>query len=244
MNAPFIKFVEYITIPTLINLYITAYLIKRIYRIGSPRLDLSAVPREEILCSRDAILSLIGLIAAVAWLVINDAMELMGLPYISERGFISFIVAAGIYILSSNPRKTLPSIDWGTIVFFITMFITMEGIWRSGILNPLLALLLPEKISGIEGIAMISAVSVVLSQPLSNVPFTKLFIQYMHQLGYGGEDVEDWIALAMASAIAGNLTILGAASNIIILESLETKFGTSISFTRFLIYISIASSQI
>jgi Na+/H+ antiporter NhaD/arsenite permease-like protein len=63
MNAPFIKFVEYLAIPTLINLYITAYLIKRIYRIGSPRLDLSAVPREEILSSRDAILSLIGLIA-------------------------------------------------------------------------------------------------------------------------------------------------------------------------------------
>ncbi len=38
----------------------------------------------------------------------------------------------------------------------------------------------------------------------------------------------------MASTIAGNLTILGAASNIIILESLETKFGTSIPFTRFL----------
>jgi Na+/H+ antiporter NhaD/arsenite permease-like protein len=234
MNAPFIKFVEYLAIPTLINLYITAYLIKRIYRIGSPRLDLSAVPREEILSSRDAILSLIGLIAAVAWLVINDVMELVGLPHIRERGFIPFIVAAGIYILSSNPRKTLSSIDWGTIVFFITMFITMEGIWRSGILNPLLALLLPEKISGIEGIAIISAVSVVLSQLLSNVPFTKLFIQYMHQLGYGGGDVEAWIALAMASTIAGNLTILGAASNIIILESLETKFGTSIPFTRFL----------
>ena len=86
MNAPFIKFVEYLAIPTLINLYITAYLIKRIYRIGSPRLDLSAVPREEILSSRDAILSLIGLIAAVAWLVINDVMELVGLPHISERG--------------------------------------------------------------------------------------------------------------------------------------------------------------
>ncbi|MEM1610201.1 MAG: SLC13 family permease [Sulfolobales archaeon] len=234
MIAPFIKFVEYLAIPTLLNLYITAYLIKKIYGIGSPKLDLSAIPREQILNSRDAVLSLIGLVAAIAWLVINDVMELIGLPHISERGFIPFIVAAGIYMFSSNPRKTLSSIDWGTIVFFITMFITMEGIWRSGILNPLLALLLPEKLSGIEGIAMISAISVMLSQILSNVPFTKLFIQYMHQLGYGGEDIEAWITLAMASTIAGNLTILGAASNIIILESLETRFGASVSFIRFL----------
>jgi Na+/H+ antiporter NhaD/arsenite permease-like protein len=169
-------------------------------------------------------------------------MELMKLPHIRERGFIPFIVAAGIYIFSSNPRKTLSSIDWGTIVFFITMFITMEGIWRSGILQPLLTLFLPGKVGGIEEISLISAISLLLSQLLSNVPFTRLFIQYMHQLGYGGNDVEAWITLAMASTIAGNLTILGAASNIIILESLETRFGASISFTRFLKIGSIVTA--
>jgi Na+/H+ antiporter NhaD/arsenite permease-like protein len=242
INAPFVKFVEYLAIPTLLNLFITAYIIKKIYGIGSPRLDLSAIPREEILSNRDAALSLVGIIAAITWLVINDLMELMKLPHIRERGFIPFIVAAGIYIFSSNPRKTLSSIDWGTIVFFITMFITMEGIWRSGILQPLLTLFLPGKVGGIEEISLISAISLLLSQLLSNVPFTRLFIQYMHQLGYGGNDVEAWITLAMASTIAGNLTILGAASNIIILESLETRFGASISFTRFLKIGSIVTA--
>jgi Na+/H+ antiporter NhaD/arsenite permease-like protein len=242
INAPFVKFVEYLAIPTLLNLFITAYIIKKIYGIGSPRLDLSAIPREEILSNRDAALSLVGIIAAITWLVINDLMELMKLPHIRERGLIPFIVAAGIYIFSSNPRKTLSSIDWGTIVFFITMFITMEGIWRSGILQPLLTLFLPGKVGGIEEISLISAISLLLSQLLSNVPFTRLFIQYMHQLGYGGNDVEAWITLAMASTIAGNLTILGAASNIIILESLETRFGASISFTRFLKIGSIVTA--
>lgn len=242
INAPFVKFVEYLAIPTLLNLFITAYIIKKIYGIGSPRLDLSAIPREEILSNRDAALSLVGIIAAITWLVINDLMELMKLPHIRERGFIPFIVAAGIYIFSSNPRKTLSSIDWGTIVFFITMFITMEGIWRSGILQPLLTLFLPGKVGGIEEISLISAISLLLSQLLSNVPFTRLFIQYMHQLGYGGNDVEAWITLAMASTIAGNLTILGAASNIIILESLETRFGASVSFTRFLKIGSIVTA--
>jgi len=38
----------------------------------------------------------------------------------------------------------------------------------------------------------------------------------------------------MASTIAGNLTILGAASNVIVLEVLESRMGTTITFTEFL----------
>jgi Na+/H+ antiporter NhaD/arsenite permease-like protein len=38
----------------------------------------------------------------------------------------------------------------------------------------------------------------------------------------------------MSSTIAGNLTILGAASNVIILEVLESRMGTTITFTEFL----------
>jgi Na+/H+ antiporter NhaD/arsenite permease-like protein len=38
----------------------------------------------------------------------------------------------------------------------------------------------------------------------------------------------------MSSTIAGNLTILGVASNVIILEVLESRMGTTITFTEFL----------
>jgi len=36
------------------------------------------------------------------------------------------------------------------------------------------------------------------------------------------------------STIAGNLTVLGAASNVIVLESLESRYGTTVSFVDFL----------
>lgn len=241
--APFIQFIKYLAIPTLINLFVTTYIVKKIYMVDPEILELSAVPRERVINRRDALLASIGLSSAVAALVINDIFELAGLPHISERGFIPFIIAAGIYIFSSNPRKTLASVDWGTIVFFITMFITMEGIWRSGVLLPLLGLLITQRLGDIEGILAISGISIALSQILSNVPFTKLFIQYMHSLGYGEADTDLWITLAMASTIAGNLTLLGAASNIIILEALESKFGITISFTRFLRVGSIVTAS-
>ncbi|MEM0179442.1 MAG: anion transporter, partial [Fervidicoccaceae archaeon] len=80
----------------------------------------------------------------------------------------------------------------------------------------------------------ISTTSIILSQLLSNVPFVKLFINYMNALGFTGEDVKAWVSLAMSSTIAGNLTLFGAASNIIILEVVESKFNTTIKFTTFL----------
>ncbi|MCX8191397.1 MAG: hypothetical protein N3F06_01145, partial [Nitrososphaerales archaeon] len=88
----------------------------------------------------------------------------------------------------------------------------------------------------IASIFGISFSSILLSQLISNVPFAKLFITYMEDLGYGVKDVDAWLTLAVASTIAGNLTILGAASNIIILEYLESKMETTIRFVEFLKY--------
>jgi Na+/H+ antiporter NhaD/arsenite permease-like protein len=47
----------------------------------------------------------------------------------------------------------------------------------------------------------------------------------MNDLGYRGSDTAEWLTLAMSSTIAGNLTILGAASNVIILEVLESRIS-------------------
>jgi Na+/H+ antiporter NhaD/arsenite permease-like protein len=110
----------------------------------------------------------------------------------------------------------------------------MDSIWRSGVLQPLLNMLLPAKEIGILGIVRITMTAILVSQLLSNVPFVKLFIEYMRDVGYSGEDAGSWLALAMSSTIAGNLTILGAASNVIILEVLESKMKSTITFTEFL----------
>ncbi|MEM0340164.1 MAG: SLC13 family permease [Acidilobaceae archaeon] len=234
IEAPFITFMTKLLIPTIINLILTAFLLIKIFRIEDKRIEIMLIPQEAIRNKRDAILAGIGLLISIVALVVNDIFELYGLPHITHRGFIPFIIATGLYIFASNPRKMLAGVDWGTIIFFITMFITMEGIWRSGILNPILDTLMPQKIDGFEGVLMISFTSLLLSQLLSNVPFVKLFINHMRDLGYTSNDVDAWIALAMSSTIAGNLTILGAASNIIILEILESRMGTTITFIEFL----------
>jgi Na+/H+ antiporter NhaD/arsenite permease-like protein len=234
VEAPFITFIKLLAIPTLVNLVVTAWVLMKIYRVEKRRVEVGIIPHEAIKNKRDALLAAIGIVLTIVLLVVNDILELMGLPHIKSRGLIPFIIAAGVYAFASNPREVLSGVDWGTIVFFITMFITMEGVWKSGILQPLLAILLPVKDASFTGLVEIFIASILLSQVLSNVPFVKLFINYMKGLGYTGEDYSSWLTLAMASTIAGNLTILGAASNIIILEVLESRMNTTITFMEFL----------
>ncbi|MEM2075382.1 MAG: SLC13 family permease [Zestosphaera sp.] len=233
IEAPFLTFVKVLALPTLANLILTAYIIKRVYRVSDAPVELTALPQEAISSRRDALLAGAGLAAVIAALVMNDLLELSGLPHVTSRGLIPFVIAAGLYVFSTNPRGLLKSVDWGTVIFFITMFITMDGIWRSGVLQPLLLYMVPTRLEGVRNVVAITATSVILSQALSNVPFVKLFIHYMQSLGYDSSNTISWITLAMSSTIAGNLTLLGAASNIIILEALETRLHYTISFKEF-----------
>ncbi|MCC6015166.1 MAG: anion transporter [Desulfurococcaceae archaeon] len=232
--APFVRFAVVLTVPTLVNLVLVPLILLKVFRVENGPVAVITVPHELIRDRRDAVLAGLGLLTAVVALVANDLAELLGLPHVTHRGFIPFIVAAGTYAVSRNPRAVLAGVDWGTIVFFIAMFITMEGVWRSGILQPILTLVLPDKLGKVESVLAVTLLSILLSQVLSNVPLVKLLIEFLKSCGYGPSDTNVWLALAATSTIAGNLTILGAASNIIVLETLESRMGTSITFAEFL----------
>lgn len=234
ISAPFIHFIEILTIPTIINLMVTPIIVMKMYNIDNRNINIVIIHHEHLRNRRDATIAGIFLAIAIIALIVNDFLHLLGLGGIEHRGFIPFVIAAIAYILSSNPRETLSRVDWSTIVFFITMFITMDGIWRSGLLQMLLPYFIPSKNGNIflEYIS-ITITSLLFSQVLSNVPFTKLFINYMKSIGYSSQDLYAWLTLAMSSTIAGNLTLLGAASNIIIVEGLEKRYDNSITFREF-----------
>lgn len=232
MEAPFIHFMWKLFIPTIINLIITAFLIIKIFKIKNEKVIITFVPHEAIKEKRDAIIAGVGLLLTTSILIINDVFELIGLPYIIHRGTIPFVIAAVIFVLTSEPRKTLSGVDWGTIVFFITMFITMKGIWNSGVLQPVLGAIHSQKTP--LDFLIIPAIAITFSQVLSNVPLANFYVDYMKNIGYTKQDLNAWIALAYSSTIAGNLTLLGAASNIIILEVIESKYNTTITFMEFL----------
>jgi Na+/H+ antiporter NhaD/arsenite permease-like protein len=78
--------------------------------------------------------------------------------------------------------------------------------------------------------SIIMAVSVLLSQLISNVPLVAL---YLPALTGSNNSTGALMALAAGSTIAGNLTILGAASNVIIIQNAEKSKGITLTFWDF-----------
>jgi Na+/H+ antiporter NhaD/arsenite permease-like protein len=143
--------------------------------------------------------------------------------------------AAAIYALSSQRREIVKSVDYSVLVFFGGMFVVTSALWSSGAVSILFMNYIPtpDPSDPVQSNAVISAASIGMSQVLSNVPFVALYNFVMADSGFTGQHVDQWMMLAAASTIAGNLTILGAASNIIIIEAAESRGVHAFSFLEF-----------
>ncbi|MEM4966035.1 MAG: SLC13 family permease [Sulfolobales archaeon] len=234
LETPFIDFIRYLLIPTILNLILSTYIIVKLYKIRNRRISIGLIPQEYIRNRREALIGGTALASVVIILVVNDVAEILGGPHIRYIGFIPFVIAAGAFLILDKPREVLRTMDWGTVIFFMTMFITMQGIWRSGVVQTLLQFLAPlDTQDPLRRIVEIESTSLILSQFTSNVPYVKLFLNYVSEI-HEGLSVREWISLAMSSTVAGNLTLLGAASNIIVLEALESRYKISISAIEFM----------
>ena len=77
---------------------------------------------------------------------------------------------------------------------------------------------------------MVSGLSVLLSNLVSNVPAVLLFKPLMEVMP---EKELAWLALSMSSTLAGNLTILGSVANLIVVENAR-RAGTELGFVEYL----------
>jgi Na+/H+ antiporter NhaD/arsenite permease-like protein len=103
------------------------------------------------------------------------------------------------------------------------MFVLMESVWQSGFFQVFVSS------DAVTPVPMILGTSIVISQFISNVPFVALFQPMIQQ---AGGTTAQLMALAAGSTLAGNLTILGAASNVIIIQNAE-KSGETLTFLEF-----------
>ncbi len=142
---------------------------------------------------------------------------------------IAVIALAGASLIilfgKHKPEKLIKDVDWVLLLFFASLFIVVGAVQKVGLLDGILNIGLEENFAGLISI---HSISLVLSQILSNVPYTVLMLPLMNVV-----DSETlWLALASASTLAGNATIIGAMANIIVIESAD-RFGVKIGFWEF-----------
>ncbi len=219
---PFIAFLWYLFIPTVANLLL-AYILLRLFYTDQFKARALNYIQEPIKDVKLATVSEISFAMLIVLIVAKIAAVLLGIGAEFRLTYIALLSALPIIILSERRLEVMRKIDWHTLTFFAAMFILMESVWRSGIFQSFLA----NANVNISSIPIILALSVLLSQLISNVPFVALYQPLL-----AGASVENLMALAAGSTIAGNLFILGAASNVIIIQNAE-KNGETLTFLDF-----------
>ncbi len=225
LDNPFLVFLQYLFLPTIANLLL-AYLLLRFFYKDQFQKRSMQIRREQIQDPGLANLSRISIILLLVLILAKIGAVLLGRGEEFQLTYIALLSALPILLFSGRRYEIMKNIDWCTLVFFAAMFVLMDSVWRSGIFQTLLAGS-PANSAGFATVPAILALSVFLSQIISNVPFVALFQPLLQN-----PSARDLMALAAGSTIAGNLFILGAASNVIIIQNAE-KSGETLTFLDF-----------
>jgi Na+/H+ antiporter NhaD/arsenite permease-like protein len=145
----------------------------------------------------------------------------LSIPLIAIAGASLILILGKI-----KPSKVIKEVDWVLLLFFAGLFIVVHGIEKVGVLDQFID---NTPISNnLEGIVSLHALSLVLSQIVSNVPYTILMLPILKS---ASSDLL-WLSLASASTLAGNATIIGAVANLIVIE-VAKKYDIEIGFWQF-----------
>jgi Na+/H+ antiporter NhaD/arsenite permease-like protein len=163
-------------------------------------------------------------VGSVATLTGNPQNMLVGsFSNLSYRGFllregpIALVAIGGaadsLFTRRVNPEKVYREVNWPLLVLFVGLFVLTGGIERAGLVDDLVAW---AGALGLHRPLMLTVVTAILSNLVSNVPAVLLVKPLIPSLG---EPDRGWLILAMASTVAGNLTILGSVANLIVVEA-------------------------
>ncbi len=222
---PFVTFGKSLLVPTLVCLVAAYWILRMLYRrdFGGTAIVHISVPLADPALAR---LCKASLVVLVAMLLLKIMLVFSGIQLEFRLTYIA--IGAALPVLLGSPKRSgiMKRIDWTTLVFFAAMFILVQSVWLSGYLQR--ALESTDLDTGAPGVILI--VSILASQVLSNVPLTAL---YLPLLGEMHVPVSAYMALAAGATMAGTLTVLGAASNVIIIQNAEKRCGVVLTFAEF-----------
>ena len=191
--------------------------------------DLPTTPLAERSPPRPAI-DRVLCIKGVAALVLFAVLALAGVTLAAAA-----MCAAAALIVSSRvavPRRVFELVDWTLLAFFAGLFIVVAGIAHAGVLDRLIATVSPVIGRGdVAGDLVFIVLITIGSNIVSNVPLVIVavsWVPHMHEPTWG------FVMLAVASTLAGNLTLFGSVANIIVMESAGPR--GELGFWRFLRY--------
>jgi Na+/H+ antiporter NhaD/arsenite permease-like protein len=124
------------------------------------------------------------------------------------------IIVGGLLLLTRRVRseRVYAQVDWSLLLMFAGLFIIVAGAEHSLLSGEVIAA------AGrlhLDRLPVLSALTAILSNLVSNVPAVMVLRPFIEGLR---DPEQAWLTVAMASTLAGNLTVLGSIANLIVVQ--------------------------
>jgi Na+/H+ antiporter NhaD/arsenite permease-like protein len=135
------------------------------------------------------------------------------------------------------PEKILREVEWGTLFFFMGLFLLVGGIEEAGFIDEIAREILRATDGDMKKTAFVILWGTgLLSAVVDNIPFVAAMIPVIQEFGEFGMVNMDplWWSLALGACLGGNGTLLGSSSNLVI-AGLASKENVHIKFYQYLL---------
>jgi Na+/H+ antiporter NhaD/arsenite permease-like protein len=148
------------------------------------------------------------------WRALAGTALVVGLFFSGQPPAKVAIIVGGLLLLTRRVRsqRIYAQVDWSLLLMFAGLFIIVAGAEHS--------LLSPEVMTavgrlGLDRLPVLGALTAILSNLVSNVPAVLVLRPFIDGLS---NSQPAWLTVAMASTLAGNLTVLGSIANLIVVQ--------------------------
>lgn len=224
-HIPYLRFALHLMPVALLGLVVDFAVISLVYRsalstragdANGARSRTDRLPRRRIFAWLEFKGVTVALIAVVLFFT--------GLPI----ALVAIGAAAVLMIGRLRPRRIYREVDWTLLLMFLGLFIVVHAfqlhvVSRWGVERWHWLLDRP--------VDLLSGASAALSNLVSNVPAVLLFEPVIRAMPGRSQELA-WLALAMSSTFAGNLTVLGSVANLIVVENARRE-GVHVSFWEY-----------
>ena len=189
-------------------------------------LDASALISNPVLLRK----SLVVMAGVIIGFLLHGALHL-------EPATIALTGATLLMLWSkTDPHQAFRDIEWTTLFFFIGLFITVEALVEVGLVEMIADAALRLTGGSLPLTSMLLIwFSALASGIVDNIPYTATMIPIVKSLGQVMPADPLWWSLALGACLGGNLTLVGAAANVVV-ANLADKSGHPISFSHFMRY--------
>lgn len=199
--------------------------VSKIKKAKIMEMDASRIIKDKVLLKKSIIVFILVMAGFLSNVVTN-----IGLAVISISGATLLIL-----ITKQDPEEIYKKIEWSTLFFFAGLFILVDGLAATGIISNVGDFILYITKGDSKLTVILTVISSTIFAPIIGVvpytiSFTKVIGELIPQMGENTAPL--WWALSMGVCFGGNMTLIGAAANIVGV-SIAKKAGKNIGFFQF-----------